>query len=239
MPDAQASSPPGSSRTGAFAHVDTWIFDLDNTLYPSHSNLFRQIDDRIRDFVARALGLDHEAAHAIQKDLYRRYGTSLRGLMTEHGVEPDAFLDYVHDIDHSILAPDPQLADAIAGLPGRRFIMTNGTRAHAEKTAARLGITEHFDDIFDIVAADLIPKPSVEAYSTFFQLHGITPATSAMFEDLAHNLAVPHAAGMKTVLILPKGIGEAFRDAFEADGQLEPHVDFSTDDLAGFLTALP
>jgi len=219
----------------AFAHVDTWVFDLDNTLYPSHSNLFGQIDDRIRDFVARLLKISHDDAHRIQKDLYIRYGTSLRGLMTEHGIEPDDFLDYVHDIDHSVLEPDPDLARAIARLPGRRFIMTNGSRMHAEKTAARLGITDQFEGIFDIVAAGLIPKPNVAAYTTFFQLHGIDPKRAAMFEDLARNLAVPHASGMKTVLILPQGTRDVFRDAWEIEGDKEPHVDFTTDDLAGFL----
>ncbi len=221
-----------------FAHVDTWVFDLDNTLYPSHSNLFGQIDDRIRDFVARLLSISHADAHAIQKDLYIRYGTSLRGLMVEHGIEPDEFLDYVHDIDHSVLAPDPVLGAAIARLPGRRFIMTNGSKRHAEKTAAALGITEHFEAIFDIVAADLIPKPNPEAYATFFKLHGIEPKRAAMFEDLARNLAIPHANGMKTVLILPQGTREVFRDAWEMEGEKEPHVDYTTDDLAAFLDTI-
>ena len=235
---AVKSAKPAAEIAAAFAHVDTWIFDLDNTLYPAHSNLFGQIDDRIRAFVARLLDISHDDAHRVQKDLYHRYGTSLRGLMTEHGIAPDDVLEYVHDIDQSILAPDPQLAAAIAALPGRRFIMTNGTTAHAAKTAARLGIAEHFDDIFDIVAADLIPKPNAVAYDRFFQLHGIQPTRAAMFEDLARNLAVPHASGMRTVLILPQGTREVFRDAWEIGGAEEPHVDYATDDLAGFLARL-
>jgi putative hydrolase of the HAD superfamily len=155
--------------------------------------------------------------------------------MTEHGITADAFLDYVHDIDHSVLTPDPALAAALKRLPGRRFIMTNGTRSHAEKTAQHLGITDHFDDIFDIVAADLIPKPNVAAYSSFFRLHGIEPSSSAMFEDLARNLAVPHAAGMKTVLIVPTGTRAVFVDAEQTIIAEEPHVDYVTDDLAAFL----
>ncbi|MDR3495411.1 MAG: pyrimidine 5'-nucleotidase [Ancalomicrobiaceae bacterium] len=225
-------------RNAAFDRVDTWIFDLDNTLYPARSSLFGQIDDRIRAFVARELGVSLEAAHKLQKDLYRRYGTSLRGLMTEHGFEPKPFLDYVHDIDHSVLDADPRLAKAIGALPGRHFIMTNGTRAHAEKTAAQLGIGEQFDGIFDIVAADLVPKPSPEAYGTFFALHGIEPTHSAMFEDLSRNLAVPHAAGIRTVLVTPQGGPATFRDASDETGDKAPHVDFVTDDLAGFLETL-
>ena len=128
MPGTAAPSRPTVDLPAAFGHVTTWIFDLDNTLYPAHTNLFRQIDDRIRTFVARLLDLSHDDAQRVQKDLYHRYGTSLRGLMTEHGIAPDDFLEYVHDIDHSVLAPDPALAAAIAALPGRRFIMTNGTR---------------------------------------------------------------------------------------------------------------
>ncbi|MDR3376477.1 MAG: pyrimidine 5'-nucleotidase [Ancalomicrobiaceae bacterium] len=225
-------------RNAAFDHVDTWIFDLDNTLYPAQSNLFGQIDDRIRAFVSRELGLSLEEAHKLQKDLYRRYGTSLRGLMTEHGVAPAPFLDYVHDIDHSVLDADPRLAKAIASLPGRRFIMTNGTRQHAEKTAAQLGIAQHFDDIFDIVAAELVPKPSAEAYRMFFSLHAIDPARAAMFEDLSRNLAVPHANGLRTVLVVPKGAPTTFGDASDETGNRSPYVDFVTDDLAGFLAGL-
>jgi putative hydrolase of the HAD superfamily len=218
-----------------FAHVDTWVFDLDNTLYSAHANIFGQVDVRIKDFVARLLNVDQDEAYRIQKDLYRRYGTSLRGLMTEYGISADAFLDYVHDIDHSILDPDPVLAEAIGRLPGRRFIMTNGTRAHATKTADRLGITAHFDDIFDIVAADLIPKPNEITYTSFFALHGIAPERAAMFEDLSRNLVVPHGVGMKTVLVLPQGELPLFRETWELEGRSEPHIDFATDDLAGFL----
>lgn len=218
-----------------FGHVDTWIFDLDNTLYPAHSNLFGQIDERIRDYVARILSLSPEDAGRIQKEYYHRYGTSLRGLMLEHDVSPDGFLEYVHDIDHSVIAPDPALGAAIERLPGRKFIMTNGTRRHAEKTAERLGITGQFDDIFDIVAMDLIPKPHQSSYDKFLALHAIAGPRAAMFEDLARNLAVPHALGMRTVLVVPQGTREVFRDAWELDGAQDPHVEFVTDDLAAFL----
>jgi len=228
----------GIAAADAFSHVDTWVFDLDNTLYSAHAALFGQVDQRIKAFITHRLSLDPEAAYRLQKDLYRRYGTSLRGLMTEYGIPADDFLDYVHDIDHSVLDPDPALAEALARLPGRRFIMTNGTHGHARKTADRLGITQHFDGIFDIVAADLIPKPEAAAYGSFFAQHAIRPESAAMFEDLSRNLVVPHAEGMKTVLVLPAGELPVFRQTWGIEGRSEPHVDFATDDLAGFLGAL-
>jgi putative hydrolase of the HAD superfamily len=221
-----------------FAHVDTWVFDLDNTLYPAHSNLFAQVDGRIRDFVVDLLSLSHDEAQRVQRDYYRRYGTTLRGLMLEHGISPDAFLECVHDIDHTAIEPDAALGAAIERLPGRKFIMTNGTRKHAEKTAARLGITQHFEDIFDIVAADLMPKPHRVTYDRFLAQHGIAPARAAMFEDLARNLEVPHALGMRTVLVVPDGTREVFREAWELDGRDDPHVDYITDGLARFLGTL-
>jgi putative hydrolase of the HAD superfamily len=229
---ADDAPPPGLGR---FRGVDAWVFDLDNTLYPSHTDLFGQIDVRIRAYVERLLDLGPDEAQRLQKDYYRRFGTTLRGLMSEHGVTPDEFLDYVHDIDHSVVAPDPRLAAALARLPGRRFIMTNGSRRHAERVAERLGITAHFDDIFDIVSAEHLPKPLVATYERFWLAHGIVPEQAAMFEDLARNLEVPHARGMRTVLIVPEGTREVFREDWELEGRADPHVEHVTDDLAGFL----
>ena len=218
-----------------FARVDEWIFDLDNTLYPAHTDLFAQVDVKIRDFVVGLLGGTPEEAHRLQKSYYQRYGTTLRGLMIEHGISPDGFLEYVHDIDHSVVAPDPALGAAIAALPGRKFIMTNGTRKHAEAVADRLGITHHFQDVFDIVAADLLPKPHRETYDKFLDGAGIDPTRAAMFEDLARNLEVPDALGMATVLVVPRGTREVLREAWELDGRDAPHVQWLTDDLAAFL----
>ena len=212
-----------------------WLFDLDNTLYPAETDLFAQVDVRIRDYVARLLGATPEEAHRLQKDYYRRYGTTLRGLMIEHGISPDGFLEYVHDIDHSVVAPDPRLGAAIERLPGRRFIMTNGTRAHAEKVADRLGITHHFEDVFDIVAAGLLPKPHRETYDTFLGRAAIDPTRAVMFEDLARNLEVPDALGMATVLVVPGGVEEVVRETWEFDGRDAPHVHWVTDHLARFL----
>ena len=227
-----------SSLPGGFAHVDTWIFDLDNTLYPAHTNLFVQVDRRIRDFVAELLAIAPEDAHRLQKDYYRRYGTTLRGLMMEHGISPDAFLDYVHDIDHSPLEPNPQLGAAIGRLPGRKLILTNGSRKHADAVVAKLGLHGHFEDTFDIVAAEFWPKPHPEAYERFVLRHGVVPRHAAIFEDLARNLVVPHALGMVTTLVVPEGTREVFREGWEMEGRDAPHVDHVTDDLAGFLEAL-
>jgi putative hydrolase of the HAD superfamily len=222
-----------------FSHVDTWVFDLDNTLYPRHLNLWQQVDERIRDFVAKFLDVGREEAFRVQKDYYRRYGTTMRGLMTEHGLNPDDFLDFVHEIDHSPLTPNPALGGAIEGLPGRKLILTNGTRKHADAVMRRLAIDHHFEDVFDIVAAELEPKPQPQTYDRFLKAHGVDPAKSAMFEDLARNLAVPHALGMTTVLVVPLGTREVFRESWELEGPGEPHVDHVTDDLAGFLGKIP
>lgn len=224
-------------RTG-FAHVTDWIFDLDNTLYPAHLSLWQQIDDRIKSYISRLLDVAPDRALTIQKDYYRRYGTSLRGLMIEHGMSPDDFLAYVHDIDHSPLAANPALGAAIDALPGRKFIFTSGTRSHAAAVTRRLGIDNHFDGVFDIVDAGLLPKPNRPTYEKFLADHGVEPARAAMFEDLARNLEVPHALGMRTVLVVPDGTREVFRETWEFEGRDDDHVDFVTDDLSAFLDDL-
>jgi putative hydrolase of the HAD superfamily len=221
-----------------FGAVESWIFDLDNTLYPRHINLFQQVDARIRDYVQRLLKLGPEDAYRVQKDYYRRYGTTLRGLMEEHGIQPDDFLEYVHDIDHTPVEADPALAAAIARLPGRKFILTNGSRRHAEKIAERLGFTDEFEDIFDIVRSKLLPKPNRATYESFVSATGVTPARTAMFEDLSRNLVVPKALGMLTVLVVPGGTREVFHDDWELEGRDAAHVDYLTDRLGGFLENL-
>jgi putative hydrolase of the HAD superfamily len=231
-PAPQASGARDLSR---FHGVDAWVFDLDNTLYPRHINLFSQVDTRIREYVGRLLSVSPEEAQRVQKDYYQRYGTTLRGLMEEHGIKPDDFLNYVHDIDHSPVTADPRLGDAIERLPGRKFIFTNGSRAHAEKIAGRLGITRHFEDIFDIVRAELLPKPNAATYARFVDLTGINPRNAAMFEDLARNLAVPHDLGMATVLLVPEGTREVLTEDWELEGRDAPYVNFVIDELAPFL----
>ncbi|MBX6425967.1 MAG: pyrimidine 5'-nucleotidase [Variibacter sp.] len=221
-----------------FDHVETWVFDLDNTLYPHHLNLWQQVDARIRDYIADFLKVTHEEAFRLQKDYYRRYGTSMRGLMIEHGMSPDAFLEYVHEIDHSPLEPNPALGAAIEALPGRKLILTNGTRKHADAVMRRLAIDAHFEDVFDIVAAELEPKPSPQTYARFLERHGVEPTRAAMFEDLARNLDVPHRLGMTTVLVVPEKTREVFREGWELEGRDAPHVDYVTDDLVAFLTGI-
>ena len=218
-----------------FRHIETWVFDLDNTLYPHHVNLWQQVDERIRDYIARFLKIPHEQAFRLQKDYYKRYGTSMRGLMTEHGMKPDDFLDFVHQIDHSALQANAALGRSIEKLRGRKLILTNGTRRHAQAVLGRLELEHHFDDVFDIVAAELEPKPSPRTYARFLAAHDVDPARAAMFEDLARNLAVPHGLGMTTVLVVPEATREVFREDWELEGRDAPHVDHVTDDLAGFL----
>jgi putative hydrolase of the HAD superfamily len=226
---------PARPAPRSFGHVETWVFDLDNTLYPHHVNLWQQVDKRIRDYIADFLKISHEEAYRKQKDYYKRYGTSMRGMMTEHGMEPDDFLDYVHKIDHSPLEPNPALGAAIERLPGRKLILTNGTRSHADAVMRRLDIHTHFEDVFDIVAANLEPKPLRQTYDKFLTLHGVDPAKAAMFEDLSRNLEVPHALGMTTVLVVPEGTREVLREDWELAGRDAPFVDHVTDNLTGFL----
>jgi putative hydrolase of the HAD superfamily len=221
-----------------FAHITDWVFDLDNTLYPHHSNLFSQIDVKMTAYVAQLLQMEKDEARALQKQLYFEYGTTLNGLMVRHGIDPDDFLEKVHDIDYSWVDPNPALGDAIKALPGRKFIFTNGDRGHAERTARQLGILDHFDDIFDIVAAGLMPKPARETYDKFTALHRVAGPNAAMFEDLARNLTVPKALGMTTVLIVPNNFEPTFGEIWETDPDHEDDVDYVTDDLTRFVSTI-
>jgi putative hydrolase of the HAD superfamily len=232
------ATPHDSTAPRSFAAIETWVFDLDNTLYPHHVNLWQQVDARIRDFVADYLKVPKDEAFRIQKDFYRRYGTTMRGMMTEHGISADDFLTYVHHIDHSPLKPDPVLGAALARLPGRKLILTNGSCAHAGNVLDRLGIAAHFEAVFDIIAAELEPKPSPRTYQRFLARHDVDPARSAMFEDLARNLEVPHDLGMTTVLVVPDGSAPVVREDWELEGRDAAHVDHVTDDLGGFLSRL-
>ena len=221
-----------------FTHVTDWVFDLDNTLYPHHSNLFSQIDVKMTAYVQELLTLPRDEARKLQKELYLQYGTTLNGLMKRYNIDPDDFLMKVHDIDYSWLVPDPVLGAAIRQLPGRKFIFTNGNRSHAERAARQLGILEDFDDIFDFVAAGLTPKPERQTYEKFASLHAVTGHNTVMFEDLARNLAVPKALGMTTVLIVPRNFEPTFSEIWESDPDHEDDVDFVTDDLSSFLNAI-
>jgi putative hydrolase of the HAD superfamily len=221
-----------------FEHVETWVFDLDNTLYPHHLNLWQQVDHRIRSFVSDFLKIPKDEAFRLQKDYYKRYGTTMRGLMTEHGLDPDSYLEYVHAIDHSPLEPNPALGAALERLPGRKLILTNGTRKHADAVMRRLEVDRHFEDVFDIAAADLDPKPLPQVYERFLNRHHVDPKKAAMFEDLARNLEVPHALGMTTVLVVPAGDREVLREGWELEGRDAPHVDHVTENIVEFVDVL-
>ena len=221
-----------------FAGVDAWIFDLDNTLYPSNSAVWPQIDARITLFLIDRFGLDGLSARALHKYYYERYGTTLRGLIDEDGVDPAEFLSFVHDIDRSSLAPNLALAAEIAALPGRKLIFTNGSRDHALRTAAQLGLGELFEDAFDIVAANMVPKPDPAAYDAFFRKYGIDSRRSAMFEDVAKNLVVPRMLGMATTLVVAPADQVDYREAHDRLIGDALSIDFVTSDLAVFLGAI-
>ena len=220
-----------------FAHVTDWVFDLDNTLYPHHVDLFAQIDRNMTAYVADLLGLDCDEARALQKKYYHEHGTTLAGLMHHHGVDPHGFLDAAHAIDYSPVLADADLADAIKALPGRKFIFTNGTVKHAEAAARALGVLDHFEDIFDIVAADFVPKPANATYDKFASLHRVDTKRAAMFEDLPRNLVVPKLLGMKTVLILPEP-GHKGLERWEEHDEDDGNIDFVTSRLSEFLRAI-
>jgi putative hydrolase of the HAD superfamily len=223
---------------GGFAHVEAWVFDLDNTLYPADCNLFAQIDKRMGEFIAQTLNLPLKEAQALRETYYYEHGTTLAGLVRLHGVSPDAFLDYVHDIDLGAVLPSPELSAALAALPGRKFIFTNGSRRHAEAVATRLGVAGQFDDICDIHALDYIyPKPMREAYERFADAHRVAPHRAAMFDDLPHNLETAHALGMTTVLV--HGLTDhPEHQAIAAWTELPAHIHHRTDALAPFLAEI-
>jgi putative hydrolase of the HAD superfamily len=215
-----------------FGHIDTWVFDLDNTLYPASCRLFDQIDLRMGEFVSRKFGITYAEAKLRQKELYYKHGTTLRGLMIEHGQEPGPFLDHAHAIDYTPVKPDAALVNAIRDLPGRKLVFTNGTVRHAENVMNNLGITSLFDGIFDIVHADYLPKPARAPYDQFISHHAVEPTRAAFFEDIAHNLLVPHEMGMVTVLITHDDNHDAKHLNEGADGE---HVHYRTADLTKFL----
>ena len=236
MQPTAATGPRAASRT-AFAEIETWVFDLDNTLYPIGSDLWPKIDQRITLFMMARYGIDGLSARALQKFYYERFGTTLRGMMQSDDLEPESFLAFVHDIDRTSIVANPALAAAIAALPGRKLIFTNGSRLHAEKTAAALGLAGLFEGVFDIVASGLVPKPEPGPYAGFMRQHGVDPTRAAMFEDIPRNLVVPKSLGMTTVLIVPPADAVETREAFEvaAANATLAHVDYVTADLTGFL----
>ena len=218
-----------------FRHVRNWIFDLDNTLYRADNGIFAQIEARMTDYVMAFLKLERNAAYARQKELYRRYGTTLSGLMTEHGAEPDAYLSYVHDIDLSSLGPDQALSEAIARLPGRRFVFTNGCRDHAARILDRLQMSGLFEAVWDIRSMDFAPKPEPRAYANVVKAANVASSEAAMFDDIARNLVPARAMGMITVWLktdAPWGRQGPLMDVAQGD------IDHETDNLTEFLNSI-
>ncbi len=209
----------------AFSRVTTWVFDLDNTLYPPEVRLFDQIETRMTTWVMQALAVDKAEANRLRKHYWATYGTTLAGLMREHDVDPAPYLTDVHDISFDALTPDPRLADAIAALPGRRIVYTNGSAPYAEQVIAARGLTGMFDSVYGVEHAGFLPKPERAAFEAIIARDGFAPTMAAMFEDDARNLAEPHGLGMATVHVAP--------DAFPAD-----HIHHHTNDLVAFLERL-
>ena len=185
----------------ALAHIDTWIFDLDNTLYPASADLFGLIDVRMGAFVQRLLGVDAIEAHRIQKALFIEHGTTLSGLMKTHAIDPNAFLAFVHDIEMDALAEDRRLVEAVARLPGRKLVFTNGDADYARRVLAKLGLGESFEAIHDIHACAYQPKPDAAAYQSMCRALDVTPETALFVEDMARNLKPAKALGMTTVWV--------------------------------------
>ncbi|MBU3076897.1 pyrimidine 5'-nucleotidase [Sphingomonas quercus] len=182
----------------ALAHVDTWIFDLDNTLYPAACDLFGQMDRRMTAYVARVTGLDAVAARTLQKSWFHEHGTTLAGLMRHHGIDPHHYLADVHDIDLEVVAEDRRLVAAIGRLPGRKLIFTNADAPYARRVLDRLGLSESFEAIHDIHACAYRPKPDPQAYRSMCDALGLRPETALFVEDMARNLAPAKALGMTT-----------------------------------------
>lgn len=217
-----------------FAHVSVWIFDLDNTLYPAADALFPQISARMSAWLIRNLGVDAAEAARLRDHYWRRHGTTLAGLMAEHGIDPWAFLDDVHDIDLGKLRPDPVLARAITRLPGRKIIHTNADAAYAGRVLAARGLSG-FDAILGIGETDWHPKPDLRAYDAIRAAVGFDPREAAMFEDAPRNLAVPFSQGMRTVLV---GSGRDGPDDHPMPPEAAAHITHRTDDLTAFLDTL-
>ena len=211
--------------TADLTHIDTWLFDLDNTLYPEESGFMGQVEGRMTDFVAKVTGLPRDQAYALQKKYLAEHGLTLRGLMLNHGVDPADFHALFHDLSLELLAQDPDLVSALAHLPGRRFIFTNADDKHAERVLAHLGLADLFDDVFHIHSFGFTPKPDPLGFQRMIDAHGVTPASTAFFEDSERNLKPAFDLAMTTVLVGPRALAST-----------APFVNHRTTKLTPFLT---
>ena len=184
-----------------FAEIDCWIFDLDNTLYPASTDLFSQINVKMSNYIMNLLDVDKIAADKMRAEYWKKYGTSLAGLMQNHKVDPEDFLRFVHDIDFSVLTKDSKLLNALNKLPGRKLVYTNGTVPYACEVLKYRGLLDAFDEIYGIEDADYVPKPFTRAFEIIFLKASIVHNRSVMFEDEVRNLEVPFKLGLKTILV--------------------------------------
>ena len=210
--------------------VETWVFDLDNTLYPASSGLFPLVQARMNEYICRLLGVPLDEAKELRARMFREHGTTMHGLMAVHRVDPHEFMAFVHDVDLSCVPPNPALVAALAGLSGRKLVYTNGSVPHAENLLKHLGISHYFDGIFDIVASEFAPKPAMKALRVFVERYGVRPAGALMVEDMAKNLAPAAEIGMTTAWVKTNVDWAAI--ASDAG-----HIHYVIDDLAGFLAA--
>jgi putative hydrolase of the HAD superfamily len=236
MHSARMTSVTSSSPAADLSHVSEWVFDLDNTLYPRECNLWEQVDVRITHYVMKVTRLEFFEARKLQKEFYRDHGTTLNGLMTRYAIDPDHFLNTVHDIDYSPVEQNLELVAAIRNLPGRKLILTNADTNHAKSVLTRLGGADLFEDFHDIRDMVFIPKPRKEAYEGFFARYNITPRNSVFFDDLEKNLLVPHEMGMSTVQVVASDeYTHELVDAWELEQTSGPHVHHVTANLTNFL----
>jgi putative hydrolase of the HAD superfamily len=182
-------------------HIRDWIFDLDNCLYPASSGLFTLIDERMGAYIQRLLGCDPEEAHRVQKAHFHEHGTTLAGLMQDHGIDPHEFLEDVHDIPLDLIENDERLANALGRLPGRRFVFTNGDAPYAQRVLEAIGVNAHFDDLHDIHASELRPKPDPHGYAMLCERFGIDPRHALLADDMVQNLVPAKALGMTTIWV--------------------------------------
>ena len=210
--------------TSTLSHVDTWIFDLDQTLYPHEAEVMALVEGKMTDFVARETGIPRDEAYLLQKQYLNEHGTTLAGLMAYHHIDPYAFLNEVHDVSLDNLHPDPALNTLIQAMKGRKLVFTNGDSRHAARILEKLEMTALFDGVFHLEHANFIPKPNLVTFDKMMTAHHVDAKTAAFFEDSPKNLKPAHELGMKTVLVGPKAIGNA-----------DLHVDFRSPSLLGFL----
>ncbi len=208
------------------SHIDTWLFDLDNTLYPAEAGFMSGVESRMTAFVAKVSDLEHDAAYALQKRYLAEHGLTMRGLMLDYGVDPAEFHALFHDLSLDALAHDPEMIAALERLPGRRLIFTNADDVHAERVMKHLGLSHLFDDVFHIKSFDFAPKPDPAGFLRIISDHGVDPRTTAFFEDTEINLKPAHELGMTTVMV-----------GARAAASTAPFVDYRTHGLASFLDA--